>query len=82
MISINILGSWLDYAKFSLKTRARGAFWTIVVLQGAWWIWATVNVTRFQDSFPTYDWADPGFGAAFAVFLFLRIGFQLHYMIL
>lgn len=81
IISINILGLWLDRADISLKTRARGAFWAIVILQGAWWTWATVNVTRFNKSFPSYDWADEGFGSAFAVFIFLRVGFQFHYML-
>jgi hypothetical protein len=82
MISINLLGAWLDHKKFSLKTRARGAFWVIIVLQGAWWLWATVNVTRYNKFFPTYDWSNSEFGAGFAVFIFLRVGFQLHYMLL
>lgn len=81
IIAINSLGAWLDRAKIPLKTRARGAFWAIVGLQGAWWIWATVNATRYNKSFPTYDWGDDGFGAGFAVFIFLRVGFQFHYML-
>lgn len=82
IISGNLLGHWLDYTTISLKTRARSAFITIITLQGAWWIWATVLVTRFRVSRPTYDWETPSFGAAFAVFLFLTIGFQLNYLFL
>ncbi|KAI9172801.1 MFS transporter [Paramyrothecium foliicola] len=76
----NILGVWLDRTSISLQKRARGAFWTIIVLQGAWWTWATVLVTRFRNTQPTYDWASENFGAAFAVFIFLTLGFQLNYM--
>ncbi|KAH0021402.1 MFS general substrate transporter, partial [Aureobasidium melanogenum] len=78
----NVLGRYLDYAKFSLKSRSRGAFVTILGLQGAWWIWATVLVTDFNKTNPTYDWVDPGFGKGFALFLFWVAGFQLNYLFL
>ncbi|KFH45085.1 Protein of unknown functionlike protein-like protein [Hapsidospora chrysogenum ATCC 11550] len=82
VIGGNILGAWIDRTSIPLKFRARSAFWTIVVLQGSWWIWATVLVTRFHVTQPTYDWASEGFGAAFAVFVFLTLGFQLNYLFL
>ena len=66
----------------SLKLRARSSFWIIVAQQGGWWIWATVLVTRFRQTLLTYDWADAGFGAAFGVFVFLTIGFQINYLFL
>jgi hypothetical protein len=78
----NILGAWLDRTQVPLKTRARSSFWTIVTLQGGWWIWATILVSRFQHTKPTYDWSSDHFGSAFAVFLFLVIGFQLNYLFL
>lgn len=73
---------WLDSHRFSLKIRARGAFWFIAITQGAWWIWITALVTRFRQERPVYDWSSPGFGAAFAVYIFLTIGFQLNYLFL
>ncbi|KEZ45003.1 hypothetical protein SAPIO_CDS2393 [Scedosporium apiospermum] len=82
VIAGNLLGNWLDRTKISLKTRSRGAFWTILTLQGGWWIWATVLVTKFRTTRPTYDWTSPGFGAAFAVFIFLTLGFQINYLFL
>ncbi|KAL1855873.1 hypothetical protein VTK73DRAFT_8453 [Phialemonium thermophilum] len=82
VIAGNILGYWLDRIKIPLRTRARGALWAIVILQGGWWIWATVLVTRFHKTHPTYDWVSHGFGAAFAVFVFLTLGFQLNYLFL
>ncbi|KAI6354320.1 hypothetical protein MCOR25_008674 [Pyricularia grisea] len=78
----NGLGYWLDSSRISLKVRSRTSFWAIAILQGAWWTWATVNVTRFHRTQPTFDWVDDDFGQGFAVFLLLTIGFQLNYMFL
>lgn len=80
VIAGNILGYWLDRGSISLKIRSRVAFWTLVIFQGAWWTWATVLVTRFKETKPTYDWTTPGFGAAFGVFVFLAVSFQLNYL--
>ncbi|KAK3951349.1 major facilitator superfamily domain-containing protein [Pseudoneurospora amorphoporcata] len=82
VIGGNILGWWLDRNSISLKIRSRVAFWTLVVIQGAWWTWATVLVTRFKETKPTFDWTTPGFGAAFGVFVLLAMGFQLNYLFL
>ncbi|CZR68742.1 probable DUF895 domain membrane protein [Phialocephala subalpina] len=82
IIAGNILGAWLDRKQLALKTRARGAFFVILGLQGVWWIWATVLVTDFRKSRPTYDWVDAGFGKGFALFLLWVAGFQLNYMYL
>jgi MFS family permease len=82
MIAGNILGAFLDRKKIALKTRARSAYIVILTLQGAWWIWATILVTDFHKSKPTYDWVDTGFGKGFALFLFWVAGFQLNYMYL
>lgn len=78
----NLLGSYLDRTTISLRVRTRSTFWAIVVLQGAWWIWATILVTEFRATQPSYDWSSPGFGRAFAVFIFLTAGFQLNYLFL
>ncbi|QDS73432.1 hypothetical protein FKW77_008558 [Venturia effusa] len=82
MIAGNFLGIFLDRNKIALKSRARGAFAVILTLQGAWWIWATILVTDFRKTKPTYDWVDAGFGKAFALFLFWVAGFQINYMYL
>lgn len=39
-------------------------------------------MTEFRDTRPTYDWVSPGFGRAFAVFIFLTAGFQMNYLFL
>jgi MFS family permease len=76
----NALGQYLDRTKIALKVRSRTAFFLIVVLQGGWWIWATVLVTKFRDSRPSYDWTSGGFGHAFVPYLFLTAGFQMNYL--
>lgn len=75
----NLLGLWLDQHHIPLKKRSRWAFAVIMTLQGAWWLWMTVNVTKFRQTQPIFDWVDPGFGSAFGVFVFLVAGFQLNY---
>ncbi|KAH8691384.1 DUF895 domain membrane protein [Talaromyces proteolyticus] len=82
LISGNILGAFLDRKQLSLKSRARGAFFVVLTLQGAWWLWGTVLVTNFRKTNPIYDWSSPGFGKAFALFLFWVIGFQINYLYL
>lgn len=52
------------------------------MLQGAWWLWATILVTKFRSTQPTYDWASSGFGHSFAVFILLTAGFQINYLFL
>ncbi|KAI9155081.1 Notoamide biosynthesis cluster protein O' [Paramyrothecium foliicola] len=79
VVAGNVLGAWLDINRYSIQKRGRWAFAAIMTLQGAWWIWLTVNVTEFRRTGPVYDWSDPGFGKAFGVFVFLVSGFQLNY---
>lgn len=50
--------------------------------QGAWWLWATILATKFRHTTPVYDWTSSGFGAAFGVYIFLTIGFQVNYLFL
>ncbi|KAF5484775.1 putative membrane protein [Colletotrichum siamense] len=79
VISGNLLGLWLDQNQIALKRRARWAFAVIMLTQGAWWLWLTVNVTEYRRTQPIFDWSDPGFGRGFGVFIFLVSGFQLNY---
>ncbi|KAJ7659232.1 major facilitator superfamily transporter [Mycena polygramma] len=82
MTAGNILGHWRDHTNVPLKFRARITFGVLVALSGAWWLWATVLATRFRQTRPTYDWSSPGFGAAFAVYIFLTMGLQTNYLFL
>lgn len=82
LIAGNVLGAFLDNKRISLKARSRGAFFTILGLQGGWWIWGTILVTQFNKTQPVFDWVDKGFGKGFALFLFWVTGFQLNYLYL
>ncbi|EPS96992.1 hypothetical protein FOMPIDRAFT_130664 [Fomitopsis schrenkii] len=82
LLAGNLLGAFIDNTKLKLRTRARWAYVVVFGSQGAWWTWATILVTEFQKTRPTYDWVDPGFGKGFALFLCLIIGFQLQYLYL
>ncbi|KAF2756385.1 hypothetical protein EJ05DRAFT_532400 [Pseudovirgaria hyperparasitica] len=82
MVAGNILGAFLDQKRINLRMRSRASFITVATLQGAWWIWATILVTRFRHTRPTYDWVSPGFGSAFGVFVLLTAGFQMNYLLL
>ena len=78
----NILGAFLDNTRLSLRLRSKGAFVGVVTIQGACWIWATVIVTEYRKTQPTYDWVDAGFGRGFALYLLWAVGFQLNYLFL
>lgn len=78
----NLLGAFLDKKSISLKTRTRAAFFFVVSWQGMCWTWALVVTSEFNKRNAVYDWVDPGFGKAFALFLFWVAGFQLSYMYL
>ena len=55
VIAGNLLGAFLDRQKLALKSRARGSFFVVLGLQGAWWTWATILVTDFHKNNVVYD---------------------------
>ncbi|PWY87399.1 DUF895 domain membrane protein [Aspergillus heteromorphus CBS 117.55] len=79
----NVLGAFLDSGRFGLKTRSRGAFGTVLLLQGGWWVWATVVTTGYRREWTeAIDWTDPGFAKGFVLYLVWVVGFQLNYLFL
>jgi len=78
----NLFGAFLDNRSVSLKMRSRSAFVFVVAWQGMCWTWASVVATEFHKTNVVFDWVDPGFGRAFALYLFWVAGFQLNYMYL
>lgn len=82
MIGGNLLGQFLDSKRISYRSRGRYAFLIITILQGAWWIWGTILVTRYHRTRPIIDIVDTGFGSGFAWFLLMVGSFQLNYMYL
>ncbi len=78
----NYSEQWIDWRSVSLRLRARSSFAVIATLQGAWWIWITVNVSRYHRTHPTFDWVDSGFGTAFGPYILLTVSFQMNYLFL
>jgi len=78
----NLLGAFIDRSSISLKTRSRYAFIFILATQGAWWIYGTINVTKYHQTQPVFDWDSPGFATAFTWFLLQVANFQANYMFL
>ncbi|PYI03247.1 DUF895 domain membrane protein [Aspergillus sclerotiicarbonarius CBS 121057] len=82
LIGGNVLGLFLD-SGLGLKVRSRGAFWGVLGLQGAWWVWATVVTTGYwREGRTGIDWTDEGFARGFVLYLVWVLGFQLNYMFL
>ncbi|WRT69310.1 uncharacterized protein IL334_006294 [Kwoniella shivajii] len=70
-----IIGTFLDKQSIHIRTRARIAFATIVIIMTGTWIWAIILQKRFYDNPPVFDWFQGGFGSAYAlVFLWTFIG--------
>ena len=82
MIGGHALGFFIDNKKLSEKLRGRWSFITLATIQGAWWVWGTVIVTKYRTTQPTFDWVSPGFGSGFAWFLLMVMSFQMNYMYL
>ncbi|KAJ5780999.1 Major facilitator superfamily domain general substrate transporter [Penicillium paradoxum] len=76
-----LLANLLDRQNIFIKTRARIAFCTIVVLLTGTWIWATILQKQFYDMAepPVWDWFTPGFNKSYALIFFWTFagqGFQ------
>jgi hypothetical protein len=71
----NVFWGWfLDLKCFSRPVVAKLAWFSFVLIMLSLFAWQTANQKLYQDIVPkvTLDWADPGFGRAFAVTVMLR----------
>jgi len=71
----NIFWGWfLDLKCFSRPVVAKIAWFSFVIVMLSLFGWQTANRKLYQEIVPkiTIDWADPGFGRAFAVTVMLR----------
>lgn len=67
-----IIASLLDRQQIHIKTRARIAFLSIVIVLSGTWIWAIILQKRYYDADtpPVWDWFTPGFRASYALVFF------------
>jgi MFS family permease len=73
-----IIASLLDRQSIFIKTRAKIAFTSIVILLTGTWIWATVLQNKFYNAAepPVFDWFKGGFGSAYALVFFWQFSGQ------
>lgn len=64
-----LLGQFLDWQRFSRKTRARVGCLVVFFSVGVSWILGLAVQTRYAKTLPTLDWASDGYGLGCFVFL-------------
>ncbi|TVY91998.1 UNC93-like protein [Lachnellula willkommii] len=76
-----MFGSFLDWRKLTLNTRARYAFIFMMTLIGGCWIWGTIVQVQYTHHKPALDWLDAGFGRGWALYIFWQINFYCYWMV-
>jgi MFS family permease len=73
-----LLAALLDRQSIFIKTRAKIAFTSIIVILVGTWIWATILQKQFYDApeAPLFDWFKGGFGKTYALVFFWQFGGQ------
>ena len=74
-----LIAALLDRQSIYIKTRARIAFLTIVIILTGTWIWATILQYQFYYDLPespVFDWFKGGFGKSYALVFFWTFGGQ------
>lgn len=79
VVATMILGSFLDWKRFSINQRARYSYFFIMGLIGGCWIWGAVVQNRYGQHTPALDWVDNGFGRGWALYIFWQVNFALTY---
>lgn len=73
------LGSFLDWKRISLATRARVSYVFLMALIGGCWIWGAVVQAEYARHPPSLDWDDAGFGRGWALYVLWQVNFALTY---
>ncbi|KAI8262575.1 hypothetical protein K4K56_005857 [Colletotrichum sp. SAR 10_98] len=73
------LGSFLDWKRLSLTTRARVSYAFLMALIGGCWIWGTVVQADYAKHKPSLDWDDAEFGRGWALYIMWQVNFALTY---
>jgi hypothetical protein len=74
-----LIASLLDRQSIYIKTRARIAFLSIVIILTGTWIWASILQYQFYYDLPespVFDWFKGGFGKSYALVFFWTFGGQ------
>ncbi|KPM38723.1 hypothetical protein AK830_g7843 [Neonectria ditissima] len=74
-----LLGTFLDWTRLSINTRAIGSFGVIMSLIGGCWIWGTIVQREYNSNPPGLDWVDDGFGRGWALYILWQVNWALTY---
>jgi hypothetical protein len=74
-----IMGSFLDWQRFSLNQRARYSYMFIMTLIGSCWVWGVVVQDGYTKHKPALDWNSSGFGRGWALYVLWQVNFALTY---
>lgn len=74
-----LMGSFLDWTRFSVRARATAAYVGIMALIGACWAWGVVVQREYPARSPGLDWADAGFGRGWALYILWQTCWALTY---
>ncbi|KAL1588676.1 hypothetical protein WHR41_02613 [Cladosporium halotolerans] len=69
LLSSQIISTWLDNKRFSVKERISYGFWYVVVLHVVAWVYGWVTQEKYTRTNPIFDWTDSGFVEGFFVLL-------------
>lgn len=69
LLSSQIITSWLDYKRFSVKKRIEYGFYYCIVLHIIAWTYGWVIQEKYTRNSPVFDWTDSGFTEGFFVLL-------------
>jgi hypothetical protein len=69
LLSSQLISSWLDYKKFTVKKRITYGFYYCVVVHIIAWVYGWVIQEKYTRSNPVFDWTDSGFTEGFFVLL-------------
>ncbi|KAH7368707.1 major facilitator superfamily domain-containing protein [Plectosphaerella cucumerina] len=73
------MGTFLDWPRFSVRTRATSAYIFVMALIGGCWAWGTVVQREYSARSPGLDWSDDGFGRGWALYILWQTCWALTY---
>jgi len=69
LLSSQIISTWLDYKRFTVKERIRWSFYYVVLTHVVAWVYGWVIQEKYTRTVPAFDWTDSGFTEGFFVLL-------------
>lgn len=73
------MGTFLDWTRLSLNSRAKYAYSIMMALIGGCWIWGVIIQREYGNKPPGLDWDDSGFGRGWALYILWQMNWALTY---